>query len=102
MPKAMTIDRIAWTRQKMEAREAQKQGHGLKIEVTPENLGEVQARILADEEAKKNSPFLKMREEMRREHPEDYQDLNTCPTCGGMLERWEGCWRCKNCGVSLC
>ena len=25
-----------------------------------------------------------------------------CPNCGSEMQRFEGCWRCPKCGVSLC
>ena len=34
------------------------------------------------------------------EHLED--EANICPVCGGEVIRWEGCYRCKNCGWSKC
>ncbi|MBR2207913.1 MAG: hypothetical protein IJ859_03795 [Synergistaceae bacterium] len=100
MPKAKTIDRLELTRQKMAAREAMRQGHGLVCEVTPENLEEVQRQVLGY--TKENSPFLEMREEMLKEHPELLDEAHTCPICSGELVRYEGCYRCKKCGWSKC
>ena len=87
MTKAKTIDRIALTKQKMKAGEQIKANAKTAI---PERY------------AKENSPFLKMREAMRREHSEEFKDADRCPECGGELEPWEGCKRCKKCGISLC
>ena len=36
------------------------------------------------------------------EHPEPAFDEHHCPLCGGELTRWEGCYRCKECGWSKC
>ena len=83
MPKAKTIDRLELTRRKMQARE----------------------RMKTNAEAvytKENSPFLKMREELLKEHPELRDEANSCPVCGSELVRFEGCYRCKNCGWSKC
>jgi len=100
MPKAKTLDRLELTRKKMEAREAQRRGHGLVCEVTPENLEQVQEQVLGY--TKENSPFLKMVEGMRREHPEEFEDDHICPVCGGEVVPYEGCYRCKKCGWSKC
>ena len=100
MPKAKTIDRIELTKRKMAAREAMRQGHGLMCEVTAENLEQVKKEVLGY--SKENSPFLKMREEMLREHPELRDEARTCPVCNGELVRYEGCYRCKKCGWSKC
>lgn len=81
MPKAKTIDRVELTRRKFKTNAK---------------------TLIPQEYTKENSPFLKMREEMRREHPEEFKDGNICPECGGELEPWEGCKRCKECGISLC
>ena len=103
MPRAKTIDRLELTRRKMAAREAMKQEHGLVCEVTAENLADVQRQVLSDDEIKKaNSPFIKMRDEYLREHPEARDDANSCPVCGAELVRFEGCYRCKKCGWSKC
>ena len=83
MPKAKTFDRIELTRQKMAAREALK-------------------HCKTNEEAKANSPFIKMREQMMHEHPEEFQDEHSCPICGGELIRYEGCYRCKKCSWCKC
>ena len=89
MTKAATIDRIALTRQKMEARERIKANAHSAI---PEKY------------TKENSPFMKMVAEMKQERPEEFKvvDVLRCPECGGELEPWEGCFRCKQCGTSLC
>ena len=85
--KAKTLNRIELTKQKMQARERIKaNAHA----------------VIPEQYTKENSPFLKMREEMRREHPEEFQDENSCPVCGGELVRYEGCYRCKKCGWSKC
>ena len=66
MPKAKTLDRVALTKQKMEARERMKANA---------------------------KPVI----------PEKYTThAEICPECGGELEPWEGCKRCKKCGTSLC
>ena len=87
MTKAKPIDRIKLTRQMMDAQEQIKTNAHTAI---PEKY------------TKENSPFLKMREEMKHEHPEEFKDADRCPECGGELEPWEGCKRCKKCGTSLC
>lgn len=87
MTKAPTIDRVALTRQKMEARE--------RIKATAK-------AVSPPEYTKENSPFLKMVNEMKQAHPEEFKDTDRCPECGGELEHWEGCKRCKKCGLPLC
>ena len=87
MPKAATIDRIALTKQKMEARERIKTNAHTAI---PKKY------------TKETSPFLKMAAEIKQERPEEFKDADRCPECGGELEPWEGCFRCKQCGTSLC
>ena len=89
MSKAKTIDRIEFTRQKMQA--ARKRIKANAQVVIPEKY------------TKENSPFMKMREELMRENPEEFQDeAHTCPICNGELVRYEGCYRCKKCGWSKC
>ena len=87
MTKAPTIDRVALTKQKMEARERIKANAHSAI---PEKY------------TKETSPFMKMVAEMKKERPEEFKDADRCPECGGELEPWEGCKRCKKCGTSLC
>ena len=87
MTKAPTIDRVALTKQKMEARE--------RIKTNAK-------AVIPSEYTKENSPFMKMAAEMKQERPEEFKDADRCPECGGELEPWEGCWRCKKCGTSLC
>lgn len=79
MPKAKQLDRLELTRKKMQARE----------------------KFLTDKKTKAESPFIKMRNELLAENPE-LDDFHTCPSCGGQLIRWEGCYRCKKCGWSKC
>jgi len=50
---------------------------------------------------------MKARERMKANAksaiPEKYTThAEICPECGGELEPWEGCKRCKKCGTSLC
>lgn len=85
--KAKTLDRVALTRQKMEARE--------RIKANAHSA-------IPKKYTKKTSPFLKMVEKMKQERPEEIKDADRCPECGGELEPWEGCKRCKQCGTSLC
>ena len=87
MPKAKTIDRLELTRRKMQARERMKANA---------------EAVIPQEYTKENSPFLKMREELLKEHPELRDEANSCPVCGGELVRFEGCYRCKKCGWSKC
>ena len=89
MTKAKPLDRVALTKQKMEARERMKANA---------------KAVIPEKYTKENSPFLKMVAEMKREHPEEFKDADRCPECGGggELEPWEGCFRCKKCGTSLC
>ena len=97
MTKAKTIDRVALTKQKMEAGKAFVTGliRAEEVQKTPQG-------IITTATTKENSPFLRMREAMRREHPEEFKDADRYPECGGELEPWEGCKRCKKCGISLC
>lgn len=88
--KAPRIDRVKLTQEKMAA--------GKKIKKTKtarEIFLEAKNEKLSPEliVAKENSPFLKQR-----------GDIGTqkCPDCGSEMERWESCWRCPNCGNSLC
>lgn len=74
------------------------------------------ARILTHEErlamTRKNSGFLQEvrdRENLPPAYPgaeevneKILDDENHCPYCGGELVRFEGCYRCKNCGYSKC
>ncbi|MBR2208100.1 MAG: hypothetical protein IJ859_04745 [Synergistaceae bacterium] len=87
MPKAKSLDRLELTRQKMQARERLKANAQV---------------VIPPEYTKENSPFLKMREEMLKEHPELLDEAHTCPVCNGELVRYEGCYRCKKCGWSKC
>ena len=81
MTKAKPLDRIALTRAKMEARERMKtEAHA----VIPKGY------------TKENSPFLQMVNGMK------IDEAHTCPICGGELVRYEGCYRCKQCGWSKC
>ena len=80
MSKAKTIDRVELTRRKFNPN------------AQP---------VRPPEYTKENSPFLQMRAEMLKEHPE-LDDGNFCPSCGGELVRYEGCYRCKKCGWSKC
>ena len=74
MPKAKTIDRVALT-----------------LKNSP---------LL--QRSKENSPFIKMRNEYMREHPEEFQNEHICPVCGGEVVPYECCYRCKKCGWSKC
>ena len=91
MPKAKTLDRVELTRKKMAAaQERREQIKANSVSVIPQKY------------TKENSPFMKMREEMLREHPELRDEAHTCPVCSGELVRYEGCYRCKKCGWSKC
>ena len=87
MPKAKSLDRLELTRQKMQARQRMKANAQV---------------VIPPEYTKENSPFLKMREEMLKEHPELRDEAHTCPVCGGELVRYESCYRCKKCGWNRC
>ncbi|MBQ3646499.1 MAG: hypothetical protein IJP96_10285 [Synergistaceae bacterium] len=52
---------------------------------------------------KSKSKYLQAVEEMKREFPPEKNiQSDICPECGGKLERWESCYRCKKCGWSKC
>ena len=86
MMKAPTIDRVALTKQKMKARE--------RIKTNAK-------AVIPEKYTKENSPFMKMVAEMRAEDPDGLPE-GICPECGEEMARFEGCWRCKKCGTSLC
>ena len=88
MPKAKTIDRIEFTRQRMQAARARIKANA--------------QVVIPEKYTKENSPFLKMREQMLAENPELLDEEHSCPVCGGELVRYEGCYRCKKCGWSRC
>lgn len=80
MPKAKTIDRIEYSKRRCP---------NLRVNAQVVRLPEY-------------SPFLKMREEMLKEHPELRDEMHACPVCNSELIRYEGCYRCKKCGYSRC
>ena len=87
MPKAKTLDRLALTRKKMQARELKANSQ----------------TVIPEKYTKENSPFLKMIAEIKQENPElAKDDVHSCPVCGGELTRYESCYRCKKCGWSKC
>ena len=93
MTKAKPLDRLKLTQEKMAMREQQRQRKNLTA-VILENHKELKPEVIVQKE---NSPFLKMRAEQM-----NAGGVPTCPNCGSKMERWEGCWRCKQCGTSLC
>lgn len=70
MPKAKTIDRIEFTKNRLQ---------GIK--------SNAQTAIPA-EYTKENSRFLKMREQLKQENPSEFQDEYVCPSCGGEMVRY--------------
>ena len=84
MTKAVPIDRLELTRRKMQAREELKRQRREALRRNIENWDNVPAAPGAEE------------------HQEPAFDEHHCPLCGGELTRWEGCWRCKQCGWSKC
>ena len=70
--------------------------HEERLQLTRHKFNSNSQVVIPEKYTRENSPFLKMREELQLD------DEHTCPVCGGELVRYEGCYRCKNCGWSKC
>ncbi len=88
--KATPIDRVKLTQEKMAAREKIKKQTTVREIILEAEAEKVSPELIV---AKENSSFLKSRGNL---------GAPKCPQCGKEMERWESCWRCKNCGTSLC
>ena len=70
--------------------------HEERLQLTSRKFNSNSQVVIPEKYTRENSPFLKMREELQ------LNGEHTCPMCGGVLVRYEGCYRCKKCGWSKC
>ena len=70
--------------------------------LSPEERLEITRRKFAFRETIKHNDEVSAVSGTERHQKPVVVDENRCPECGGEMEPWEGCQRCKKCGCSRC